>query len=168
MGFREIIVIMLIFTISLSSNTCEGLSEDKLVRIKSHLLKSQIGDKEISVVATCASSDNTIGPVTLHPYSNNMEFKFKTNAFGETVFRCTFNINNVEHKFVIFNNQRGIYGENCWILADGVDYNLILDLSLSSRDIPNKALWYFTSSGLYLFEFLLSSIGVDRDLPIMH
>ncbi|KAM6553773.1 hypothetical protein CsatB_014535 [Cannabis sativa] len=119
MGFREIIVIMLIFAISLSSNTCEGLSEDKLVRIKSHLLKSQIGDKEISVVATCASSDNTIGPVTLHPYSNNMEFKFKTNAFGETVFRCTFNINNVEHKFVIFNNQRGIYGENCWILADG-------------------------------------------------
>ncbi|KAM6553775.1 hypothetical protein CsatB_014537 [Cannabis sativa] len=79
----------------------------------------KIGDKEISVVATCASSDNTIGPVTLHPYSNNMEFKFKTNAFGETVFRCTFNINNVEHKFVIFNNQRGIYGENCWILADG-------------------------------------------------
>ncbi|KAM6561508.1 hypothetical protein CsatA_030747 [Cannabis sativa] len=106
---------------SLSSNTsCEGVgSENKLVRIKSHLVKSEIGDKEISVVATCASSDDTIGPVTLIPYSNSMEFKFKTNVFGETVFRCTFKIDGTEHKFVIFNKERGIYGENCWIIADG-------------------------------------------------
>ncbi|KAF4353505.1 hypothetical protein F8388_013797 [Cannabis sativa] len=85
---------------SLSSNTsCEGVgSENKLVRIKSHLVKSEIGDKEISVVATCASSDDTIGPVTLIPYSNSMKFKFKTNVFGETVFRCTFKIDGTEHK----------------------------------------------------------------------
>ena len=115
MGLKKTIMMLLLVSQIICMHYCEASeihfngNKETLVRITNFVGLSH------NLAVHCKSAQDDIGLKELPPM-NSFEFKFRTRVFGNTLFTCVFEWVHGKFNFIIYNQKKAKYSQNCWVI----------------------------------------------------